>query len=704
MSIGLSKDHEALAETVRSWAASVVGDDGRRVGIDGDPPPRPPHWDRMVEMGWPVLHAPEELGGQGFTFADLAIVLEETGRAGVPGPLLPTGLAVAVLVEADPSPARDAAVRAIAEGATAAVAYAAARDPVPDAHHNVLGGADIDFFIASVGGEWTLFSGDAVEIGDATGVDLVRPVVTVSTAGAEGVALGVSTTRVRDLATLLSCCEAVGIASWCVETASEHAKNREQFGRPIGRFQGVKHRCADMFAKRELARAVTWDAARGGDPNEAHLAISCAAAIVPEIVVGVAKDCIQVLGGIGFTWEHDAHLYLRRAIATRAMLPPASVARTEVCALVRSGVVRTLPVELPDEAETIRPAVTAWIDDLKTRPRHEWNRRIADDGYLAPHWPTPWGRGASPVEQIVIDQEFRAAGMRRPHLQVAAWALPTLIAHGTEEQQARWVGPSLRQEIMWCQLFSEPEAGSDLASLRMRAVRDGAGWRLTGQKVWTSMAHTADWGICLARTSPEKPDHDGITCFFVDMTSPGIDVRPLREINGNAWFNEVFFDDVFVPDECVIGAVDDGWRVGRTTLANERVSMGAGASIGAGVSALVGLLDDSSSLHEQARVGELVAREAALSALRTRLTMRALVGADAGPEASVVKLLGVIHDQDVQEAGLELFGPDAAAATGAAGTWVDSFLWNRSLTIAGGTSEVQRNVIGERLLGLPRDD
>jgi alkylation response protein AidB-like acyl-CoA dehydrogenase len=703
MSIGLTDDHEALAETVRGWVASVVGDRGRREGIEGDRSPRPPYWNQMVEMGWPVLHAPEELGGQGFTIADLAVVLEETGRAGVPGPFLPTALAVAVLIEADPSPARDAAVRAIAEGATAAVAFAVEADPDPGEHHNVLGGEDIDFFIAPVGGEWTLFSGDAVEIGAPAGVDLVRPVVTVSTKGAVGTVLGLSTSRVRDLAVLLLCGEAVGVAAWCVDTAATYAKDRVQFGRPIGQFQGVKHRCADMLASLELARAVTWDAARGGDPDEAHLAISCAASIVPDLVVGVAKDCIQVLGGIGFTWEHDAHLYLRRALATRALLPAAATTRTEVCALVRAGVARELPVELPAEAEAIRPAVAEWIADLKSRPKDEWNRRIADEGYLVPHWPSPWGRGASAVEQVVIDQEFRAAGIRRPHLQVAAWALPTLIAHGTDAQQARWVGPSLRQEITWCQLFSEPEAGSDLASLRMRAVRDGDGWRLTGQKVWTSMAHTADWGICLARTSPDKPNHDGITCFFVDMASVGIEIRPLREINGDAWFNEVFFDDVFVPDDCVIGEVDDGWRAGRTTLANERVSMGAGASIGAGVSALVALLGDSSSPHEQARVGELVARDAALAALRRRLTIRSLAGADAGPEASVVKLLGVIHDQDVQEAGMEMFGPDAAAATGPAASWVSSFLWNRSLTIAGGTSEVQRNVIGERLLGLPRD-
>jgi alkylation response protein AidB-like acyl-CoA dehydrogenase len=263
--------------------------------------------------------------------------------------------------------------------------------------------------------------------------------------------------------------------------------------------------------------------------------------------------------------------------------------------------------------------------------------------------------------------------------------------------------PSMKGELRWCQLFSEPDAGSDLASLRTAATRAEGGWRLDGQKVWTSMADSADWGICLARTSTGDTPQAGITCFFVDMASPGIDIRPLRELTGEAWFFEVFLDDVFVPDDCVIGEVGDGWRAGRTTLANERVSMGSGASLGGGVAALARLLPDDADPVTIDEVGRLVVADHALGALRTRMTLRALNGADAGPEASVVKLLGVLHDQDVQEAGLELLGPAAAAGDGKAARWVHSFLWNRCLSIAGGTSEIQRNVIAERLLGLPRD-
>ena len=206
-----------------------------------------------------------------------------------------------------------------------------------------------------------------------------------------------------------------------------------------------------------------------------------------------------------------------------------------------------------------------------------------------PHWPAPWGRDASPLEQLVIDEEFSAARVRRPHLAVGAWALPTIIVHGTDAQQERFVPPTLRGELTWCQMFSEPGAGSDLASLTTRAVRTDGGWSLTGQKVWTSLAHFADWGIGLARTDPSAPRHEGIGCFLVDMKTPGIDVRPLRELTGAAMFNEVFLYEVFVPDDCVVGDPTAGWQAARTTLANERVSMGTGSSMGPGVEALLDL-------------------------------------------------------------------------------------------------------------------
>jgi len=295
----------------------------------------------------------------------------------------------------------------------------------------------------------------------------------------------------------------------------------------------------------------------------------------------------------------------------------------------------------------------------------------------------------------------------RPNIGVGAWALPNLIVHGTEEQRERWIMPTLRREIGWCQLFSEPGAGSDLAALATKATRVEGGWVVNGQKVWTSMAKEADWGILLARTNPDAPKHDGISCFMLDMKTPGIEIRPLRELTGMAMFNEVFFDDVFVPEDCLVGKEHDGWRAARTTLANERVFMGGGNTIGAGVMGVLALIRDSGRAGDRlalAEAGALVATGHALSALGFRLTLMALRGADpSGSEAAVRKLLGVQHDQNVQELGMSLAGMDAMIGGGEAAAWSSSFLFNRCLTIAGGTSDIQRNVIAERLLGLPRD-
>jgi alkylation response protein AidB-like acyl-CoA dehydrogenase len=311
------------------------------------------------------------------------------------------------------------------------------------------------------------------------------------------------------------------------------------------------------------------------------------------------------------------------------------------------------------------------------------------------------------VEQLVIDQELDRARIRRPHLGVGAWAAPTIVAHGTLEQQERWVRPTLLGELNWCQLFSEPGAGSDLASLATKAARTAGGWLLSGQKVWTTLAKEADWGICLARTNPDVPKHLGITYFLVDMRSEGIDVRPLRELTGQAMFNEVFLTDVFVTDDCVVGPVNGGWPLARTTLANERVAMGSGSSFGGGVEAVLALIASRPDLARDPIVldqtGGLLADAQSVALLGLRTAARALRGGQPGPESSVRKLLGVEHDQAVQEFGLALLGPQGATTEGPAGQWVYGFLANRCLTIAGGTSEIQRNVIAERLLGLPRD-
>jgi alkylation response protein AidB-like acyl-CoA dehydrogenase len=255
-------------------------------------------------------------------------------------------------------------------------------------------------------------------------------------------------------------------------------------------------------------------------------------------------------------------------------------------------------------------------------------------------------------------------------------------------------------------LFSEPGAGSDLAGLSTRAERVDGGWRLTGQKVWTSLAHEAQWGICLARTDPSVPKHEGITYFIVDMASDGIDIRPLRELTGDAMFNEVFLDGVFVPDDCVIGQLGQGWKLARLTLANERVSMSSGSAFGVGVEALLQLTDGQDgelSPGTTLRLGSLLAEAQSIGLLAHRSTLQSISGTDPGAGTSVRKLLGAEHEQRVQELGLSMLGAEGATLEGRAQRWAHGFLVTRCLTIAGGTSEIQRNVIAERILGLPRD-
>ncbi len=721
--IGVSDEHTALHAAVRGWADRHAGIDVARLLIDGPNPPAAlpdGYWSALADQGWLATAVGTEAGGQGAGLAELVVVIEELAYRLAPGPVAETalvahladryggdpgqGLARAIVagdasvaVTLEPitgdqpfSPIANLAVathllhptagRGMADRPRASRCRRADQEPRP--HHPR---RPPHLAAGNLGHGWARLR------------PLSHPEIPSSSiwSGAE---------QPRDLLAIVLGAEALGLARWCLDTAAEHARTREQFGRPIGQFQAIKHRCADMAVALELARAAVWDATRGAlTPEEAHLAAGAAGALAPEAALGIAKDTIQILGGIGFTWEHDAHLYLRRAVARCLQVGSSAGWRRSVAECALAGSTRTQRLDLPPEAEDHRLEVRAFLDELRDHPSHEWNRRIAGSGYLVPHWPEPHGRDAEPLEQLVVDEEFRGAGIRRPHLQVGAWVLPTLIEHGTHTQQERWIGPTLRFEISWCQLFSEPGAGSDLASLTTRAIRADGGWLVTGQKVWTSMAADADWGILLARTDPDRPKHDGITCFCLDMSTDGIDIRPLRELTGMAMFNEVFLDEVFVPDDCVVGEVDDGWRAGRTTLANERVSMGSGASIGPGVASVLASLGEQPTADALATVGGLVAESLALTAMGTRATMRALSGALPGPEASIRKLAGVEHDQRVQEVGLLLQGAAGLADEGDAAQWVNGFLWNRCLTIAGGTSEIQRNIIAERLLDLPRD-
>jgi len=723
--IGITDEHAELHRVARRWVADHVVAKETKAMLDepAGPVGLPSFWDALVDQGWLGLHVDETHGGSGYGLSELAVVLEELGRACAPGPFLSTVVVAAAVQRLGSDAVKSNLLGSLGSGKRIAAVglgrpIALASGQLSGSVSTVLG-ADgaTDFLLPVDDGSWCLVSRDDVDVRIAASVDGTRRLGEIDVAGVSAeVCLSDPGSTVTDILAVLAAAEAVGAMAWCTETAAAYASEREQFGRPIGQFQAVKHRCSGMLLDLEAARAVAWDAARApsrhDDRREIELAAAVAGAVVPGASLRVAKDCVQVLGGIGYTWEHDAHLYLKRAVALTSLLGDRDRWIGRVARLAATGVRRSLTVDLGPDADESRAEVRAFVETTRSRPSSEWTAAMADAGYLVPYWPAPWGRDASPAEQLVIDEEFAAARLRRPHLQVGGWVLPTIIAHGTVEQQERWVPPTLRGEIVWCQLFSEPGAGSDLASLTTRAERDDerGGWRITGQKVWTTMAHIAQWGLLVARTDPHAPKHDGITAFVVDMTSPGIDIRPLRELTGIEFFNEVFFTDMFVPDDCVVGRVNGGWEAARTTLANERVSMGSGSSFGPGVEGILGLWARSSDLEDlegddlrAAEVGQLVVESEAIAVLGLRSTLKALAGAEPGAESSVRKLLSTEHDQRVQEVGLSLLGPAGAINEGEATAWISGFLGNRALSIAGGTSDVQRNIIAERLLGLPRD-
>ncbi|WP_406508849.1 acyl-CoA dehydrogenase [Streptomyces sp. NBC_00212] len=719
MGIAITQEQRELAEAVRGWLARAVPVEEVRKLLDAPEAAgaRPPFWDGLAEQGLLGIHLGEKFGGGGLP--ELAVVLEEAGRGLLPGPYLPGALAAELLRRAG---RHEALVADIAEGRrTAAVALGAGTLTAVDCEGGwlldgtappVLAAGQAELVVLAAKAHhrtvWLAVDAEDLRIRTHASTDPTRPTAEVR---AEAVVvdasrvLDVDSALVRDLAAVLFSAESCGTAARALDIAAEHAKVREQFGRPIGRFQAIKHLCADMLVRLEQARALVWDAARAMDePAEVRGLAASLAATAVETACTCAKDCVQILGGIGFTWEHDAHLYLRRALVARQLLGAGDAHRLRAVRLASGGARRELRMELPPEAENFRGPARAVIEGVRDLDPGAVRRALAPTGYAAPHLPAPYGLGAGPVQQLVIQEELKRSGVKVSDLGIATWVVPSLLAYGTGPQQDRFLGPTLRGELLWCQLFSEPGAGSDLASLRTRAERttDG-GWRITGQKVWTSGAQWADYGILLARTDPDAPKHKGLTYFLVDMKrTNGIDIRPLKEITGDSLFNEVYFDGALLPADAVVGEVNGGWRVARNTLGNERVHMADQLTFDTGLEALIARAGELDGAY-RARIGALAAEAHALACIGLRTTMQQTLGLEPGAGASVRKLVQTPHQQKIAELALELLGPDGAVAEGPGERAVHGFLMSRCLTIAGGTTQVQLNVVAERILGLPRD-
>jgi len=697
MPLAITEEHRQLAAVARDLAEREKTIQLAQQMLDTPEDPAADLWKALSEPGLLNLHIPEEFGGQGFGLPELAVVVEELGRAACPGPFLPTCIASAIIVALGDLGLSKRWLPGLADG-TLRGAFGVGPWS--------LGGGLADVFVVVDGADVVVAAGPDVTVVPHESLDPTRRVAEISfDAGSVVRVAGASPTAVA-VARALAAAEASGIAHACTEMAVDYAKVRQQFGRVIGSFMAVKHHCANMKVQAELATAAAWDAAQAAPASpEGQMVAAVAAAVALPAATFCSQTNIQVHGGIGYTWEHPAHLYLRRSGVSAALFGPVSAAQEDIYRLVQSGVRRSLTVELPPEADTYRAEVQQFIAGLPSDSDQQ-RPALVDSGYLVPHWPKPWGRSAGPVEQLVIDEEFERAGARLPDLGIGGWVTLTFTQHGTEGQVARWTRPSLMGETQWCQLFSEPNAGSDAAGIQTRGTRVEGGWLVNGQKLWTSGAQFCTHGFATVRTDPDAPKHAGVTMMAIDLHAPGVTIRPLRSIAGHSGFNEVFFDDVLVPDDDVVGEVNGGWLVARATLGNERVTIGSGRVTARDIDPLVLLRlaakDGGAGAGTARQIGAVIAEGQAMKLINLRTVLRAVIGAEPSPEGNVTKLLNSEHGQRVAELAMALAGP-AGAVTDRDDSVSPQWVSVRSLSIAGGTSEIARNQIGERLLGLPRE-
>lgn len=730
MSIAITPEHYELADSVRSLVARVAPSEVLHAALESPVENPPPYWQAAAEQGLQGVHLAESVGGQGFGILELAVVLAEFGYGAVPGPFVPSAIASALIAAHDPQ------AKVLAELATGAAiaAYALDSGLTATRHGDVLvirgevravpAAAQASVLVLPVAiesrDEWVVLRNDQLEIEAVKSLDPLRPIAHVRANAVDvsddALLSNLTMTTAHALMSTLLSAEAVGVARWATDTASAYAKIREQFGRPIGQFQAIKHKCAEMIADTERATAAVWDAARalddaGESSSDVEFAAAVAATLAPATAQRCTQDCIQVHGGIGFTWEHDTNVYYRRALMLAACFGRGSEYPQRVVDTATTAGMRPVDIDLDPSTEKLRAQIRAEVAALKAMPREPRTVAIAEGGWVLPYLPKPWGRAASPVEQIIIAQEFTAGRVKRPQIAIATWIVPSIVAFGTDNQKQRLLPPTFRGDIFWCQLFSEPGAGSDLASLATKATRVDGGWRITGQKIWTTGAQYSQWGALLARTDPSAPKHNGITYFLLDMKSEGVQVKPLRELTGKEFFNTVYLDDVFVPDELVLGEVNRGWEVSRNTLTAERVSIGGSDSTF--LPTLGEFVDfvrdyrfegqfDQVARH---RAGQLIAEGHATKLLNLRSTLSTLAGGDPMAPAAISKLLSMRTGQGYAEFAVSSFGTDAVIGDTERlpGKWGEYLLASRATTIYGGTSEVQLNIIAERLLGLPRD-
>jgi 3-oxochol-4-en-24-oyl-CoA dehydrogenase len=739
MALAITAEQEQLVDAVSRFATRHAPIDATRAAFGSIAAGElPSWWSEFVVHGFHAVHLPVDIGGQGGSLVDMACVVEAAAAALLPGPLLSTvtASAVASLADASVKPL----LAELAEGATAVVILPEHSDvhAVSDgdawrlngSSGSVLGicAAQHILLCAQTGDSLELwFALDARSPGlmvepqqgtdlctDVGVLDLVEHVVPASS-----VLSGVCTERARCVVVALAACAAAGTVRRCSDAATDYIRTREQFGRPVGAFQALQHKAAMLLVNSELATASAWDAVRAeGESIEQHrLAAASAAVMAVAAAPDLVLDALLMFGAIGYTWEHDTHLYWRRATSLAASLGPMTQWNRQVGELART-LKRSTTINLGAVESEYRATVAVTLDealtlhndhpsdDIRTPGLATGAQRdlFAEKGLVAPNLPAPWGVGASAVQQVIIADEFdKRPELTRPSLGIAEWILPTILSSGSDLQRERFAWPMLHGVQRWCQLFSEPGAGSDLASLSTRANKVDGGWLVNGHKIWTSLADRAQFGALLARTDPEAKKHRGISYFLVDMSWPGIEVSPIKQASGRMEFNEVFLTDVFVPDDMLVGEPGDGWGLAVSTIAVERTAIGNYVSIDR-AAALRRMTEVDGPEHDAAlrALGDVEAYSTAIKAVVLRETLRLVEGQGPGPTSSIAKYAMVTLLRRAWTATLGLTGRIAMLEESDPAVFQPYFDAPAEL-IGGGTPEIQLTVIASMVLGLPRN-
>lgn len=740
MPLAITSEQEDLADAVARFAERHAPIEKTRAALDSIAAGElPTWWDDFTAHGFHAVHLPEEAGGQGGTLTDLACVVETAAAALLPGPLLSTVIASAVANSADPSATE--LVTELATGATAAMVLPDESDVRATAHpdgwrlsgasSSVLGIAAARYVLLAAHSErgdlWFVLDtktapGDAVSVQRQRGTDLSTDVGVIAlddyevAAGSE--LTGIDSERARCITVALAACASAGTVRRCADSATEYIRTREQFGRPIGAFQALQHKAAVLLVHAELAAAAAWDAVRAATESLGQHRLAAGTAALMAVAPGpdLVLDALLMFGAIGYTWEHDTHLYWRRAISLAASLGPTTRWARELGELTRTTK-RSTALNLGDVEAEFRASVAATLD----RARGLRNEHPSDDqhapglatgaqrdmlagaGLVAPHLPAPWGVGATPVQQAIINEEFdNRPDLIKPSLGIAEWILPTILDNGTQAQRDRFAWPILRGVQRWCQLFSEPAAGSDLASLTTKARKVDGGWLINGHKIWTSLADRAQFGALLARTDRDVPKHRGISYFLVDMTAPGITVEPIKQASGHSDFNEVFLADVFVLDDMLVGKPGAGWELAVATMAVERTAIGNYVHIDrAAALRHIARADGEDQDAALRALGEIEAHTAAIKAMVLRETLRLVQGQAAGPTSSIAKYAMVMLLRKASSATLRLTGRTALLEESDPAV-IEPYFDMPSELIGGGTAEIQLTVIASMILGLPR--